>query len=126
MDKWPRISRLCETTTTGLSGRHSLLMPELPDISAYLEALHPRIIGQRLEQVRIVSPFVLRTASPPLSLAEGRTVVSLRRAGKRIGVELENGIWIVLHLMIAGRLHWRKAHAAPGWSRLPGRHSCAY
>jgi formamidopyrimidine-DNA glycosylase len=83
-------------------------MPELPDIVVYLEALEKRILGQRLEQIRIVSPFLLRTAVPPLQSAEGRAVTELRRMGKRICVGLEDDLWLVLHLMIAGRLHWRE------------------
>jgi formamidopyrimidine-DNA glycosylase len=83
-------------------------MPELPDITAYIEALGPLILEQRLERVRIVSPFLLRTTSPAPSAVEGQAVISLRRIGKRIGIEFENDLWMVLHLMIAGRLHWRK------------------
>lgn len=83
-------------------------MPELPDIVVYIEALEKRIFGQTLEHVRIASPFLLRTAEPPLSSAEGRQVVQLRRIGKRICIGLEGGLWLVLHLMIAGRLHWKK------------------
>jgi len=86
-------------------------MPELPDIVVYIEALEKRILGKRLEAVRIASPFLLRTATPPLSEAEGKTVLRLRRLGKRICIGLENGIWLVLHLMIAGRLHWKKRGA---------------
>jgi formamidopyrimidine-DNA glycosylase len=82
-------------------------MPELPDITVYLEALEKRILGRRLERVRIVSPFLLRTATPPLENAFGKNVVALRRLGKRICIGLENEIWLVLHLMIAGRLHWK-------------------
>lgn len=82
-------------------------MPELPDVVVYIEALEKRILGQLLERVRVASPFLLRTAEPPLSNAEGRTVVQLRRLGKRICIGLENNLWLVLHLMIAGRLHWR-------------------
>jgi formamidopyrimidine-DNA glycosylase len=82
-------------------------MPELPDILAYLTALEPRVVGQRLERVRIGSAFLLRTAQPPLSDAEGHVVRELRRVGKRIAFGLENDLWLVLHLMIAGRLHWR-------------------
>ena len=82
-------------------------MPELPDIVVYIEALEKRILGQTLERTRVVSPFLLRTVEPPLSSAEGKTVVQLRRMGKRICIGLENDIWLVLHLMIAGRLHWR-------------------
>jgi formamidopyrimidine-DNA glycosylase len=83
-------------------------MPELPDVVVYIEALQKRIIGQTLEAIRIVSPFLLRTAIPPLSSVEGRRVVKLRRIGKRICIGLENDLWLVLHLMIAGRLHWRQ------------------
>ena len=96
-------------------------MPELPDITVYLEALEKRLLGKRLEQVRIASPFLLRTATPPLAGAEGRTVVELRRLGKRICIRLRDGsaerddlcpdLWLVLHLMIAGRLHWKKRDA---------------
>ena len=86
-------------------------MPELPDITVYIEALGKRILHQRLERVRVASPFLLRTASPPLASAEGKTVVELRRLGKRICIGLENGMWLVLHLMIAGRLHWKKRDA---------------
>ena len=82
-------------------------MPELPDIVVYIEALEKRILGQMLERTRVVSPFLLRTVVPPLSSAEGKTVVQLRRMGKRICIGLENDVWLVLHLMIAGRLHWR-------------------
>jgi formamidopyrimidine-DNA glycosylase len=82
-------------------------MPELPDISAYLSALDERIVGRPLERVRIGSPFLLRTASPPISEAEGHQVTELRRIGKRVVIGLDNDLWLVLHLMIAGRLHWR-------------------
>jgi len=82
-------------------------VPELPDIVVYIEALEKRILGQKLERTRIASPFLLRTAEPPLSSAEGKTVLQLRRMGKRICIGLENNLWLVLHLMIAGRLHWR-------------------
>jgi formamidopyrimidine-DNA glycosylase len=82
-------------------------MPELPDIVVYIEALEQRILGQTLEAVRIVSPFLLRTASPPAAKAAGKKVLRLRRLGKRICIGLEDDLWLVLHLMIAGRLHWR-------------------
>ena len=87
-------------------------MPELPDIAAYIAALEPRVVGQPLERVRLASPFLLRTTTPPLAQAEGRTVRELRRVGKRIAIGLEGDIWLVLHLMIAGRLHWKPAHAS--------------
>ena len=84
-------------------------MPELPDIAVYLEALAPRIVGRPLERVRITSPSLLRTVDPPLGAAEGRTVVGLRRIGKRIVWELEEKLFFVFHLMIAGRFKWRPA-----------------
>jgi formamidopyrimidine-DNA glycosylase len=82
-------------------------MPELPDIEAYLCALEARILDQPIEKVRLASPFLLRTIQPPLSDVEGRTVRALRRIGKRIAVGVDGDLWLVLHLMIAGRLHWR-------------------
>lgn len=93
-------------------------MPELPDIAAYMSALEPRIIGQPLERVRLASAFLLRTAIPPVADVEGRTVRELRRIGKRIAIGVENDLWLVLHLMIAGRLHWRSPEA-----KLAGRNS---
>lgn len=84
-------------------------MPELPDIVVYIEALEQRILGQKLEHVRIASPFLLRTVTPPLASVEGRKVLRLRRIGKRIAIGVEGDLWLVLHLMIAGRLHWKKA-----------------
>src|SRR5277367_4546011 len=95
-------------------------MPELPDIAAYIGALEARIVGQPLEHVRIASAFLLRTAQPPISSVEGRVVRELRRIGKRIAIGLENDLWLVLHLMIAGRLHWR-----PPGAKLAGRQSLA-
>ncbi len=95
-------------------------MPELPDIAAYISALEPRIAGQPLEQVRIASAFLLRTARPPVSSTEGRIVRELRRIGKRIAIGVEGDIWLVLHLMIAGRLHWR-----PRGAKLAGRQNLA-
>jgi formamidopyrimidine-DNA glycosylase len=95
-------------------------MPELPDISAYLTALEPRILGQPLTHIRIASPFLLRTVQPTIAEAEGHTVRTLRRIGKRIAIELDNNLWLVLHLMIAGRLHWRPLNA-----KLGGRNNLA-
>lgn len=95
-------------------------MPELPDILAYIDALKPRIIGQTLQRVRLASPFVLRTVQPPLESAEGHVVRELRRAGKRIALGMDNDLWLVLHLMIAGRLHWR-----PVGAKLGGRQNVA-
>ena len=89
-------------------------MPELPDISAYLTALEPRILGQTIEHLRIASPFLLRTADPPLGTVEGKRVRELRRIGKRIVLGLDDDLWLVLHLMIAGRLHWRTVGAKLG------------
>jgi formamidopyrimidine-DNA glycosylase len=95
-------------------------MPELPDVTAYLVALEPRVLGQRLIGIRIASPFLLRSVDPPLREAFGRTVTGLRRIGKRIVLELAatNGppLFVVIHLMIAGRLHWKDVPAA----RIPG------
>ena len=95
-------------------------MPELPDIAAYLHALEARIVGQPLERVRLASPFLLRTVRPRLEDIEGHRVRSLRRIGKRIAFEFDNGDWAVLHLMIAGRLHWR-----PVGAKLGGRNMLA-
>jgi formamidopyrimidine-DNA glycosylase len=95
-------------------------MPELPDITAYLTALDQRVVGQTLQRIRLASPFLLRTVQPPLAAAEGRIVKELRRVGKRIAIGLEGDLWLVLHLMIAGRLHWRAANA-----KLSGRQSLA-
>jgi formamidopyrimidine-DNA glycosylase len=88
-------------------------MPELPDIVVYLDSLKPRVRGQPLERVRLVNPFLLRTFEPPIKEAEGRKVIGLRRLGKRIVFELEADLFLVLHLMIAGRLHWKKREAKP-------------
>jgi formamidopyrimidine-DNA glycosylase len=95
-------------------------MPELPDIAAYICALEPRIVGRPLEHVRIASVFLLRTAQPPIANVEGHAVRELRRIGKRIAMGLDNDLWLVLHLMIAGRLHWR-----PPGAKLAGRNSLA-
>jgi formamidopyrimidine-DNA glycosylase len=95
-------------------------MPELPDITAYITSIEARILGQRLEHARITSAFLLRTAQPPISAAEGQTVREVRRIGKRIAIGLENDLWLVLHLMIAGRLHWR-----PRTAKLGGRNNLA-
>src|ERR1700733_6391180 len=95
-------------------------MPELPDITAYISALEPRIVGHPLQRVRLASAFLLRTAQPPLTSVEGRLVRELRRIGKRIAIGLGGGLWMVVHLMIAGRLHWR----APD-GKVAGRQSLA-
>jgi formamidopyrimidine-DNA glycosylase len=91
-------------------------MPELPDISAYITALEARILGQPLEHVRLASVFLLRTVDPPLGSVEGRTVRAIRRIGKRIALGMDGDLWLVLHLMIAGRLHWK-----PPQAKLAGR-----
>lgn len=95
-------------------------MPELPDIVAYIGALESRIVGQPLERIRLASPFLLRTAQPPITSVEGRNVRQLRRIGKRIVIGVENDFWLALHLMIAGRLHWRAPEA-----KLAGRQNLA-
>ena len=95
-------------------------MPELPDISAYISALESRIVGQQLVRVRLASVFLLRTAEPPIAAVEGRVVRELRRIGKRIAIGVEGNLWLVLHLMIAGRLHWR-----PAGAKLSGRQNLA-
>jgi formamidopyrimidine-DNA glycosylase len=95
-------------------------MPELPDIAAYISALKPRILGQPLEHVRLASAFLLRTAQPPIAEAEGHVVRELRRIGKRIAFGFDNDLWLVLHLMIAGRLHWK-----PTGAKLAGRNNLA-
>ena len=91
-------------------------MPELPDITDYIEALKPRVIGQPLLGLRRGSPFLLRSVEPPLSAFEGRRTEELLRLGKRIAFGFEGDLWLVLHLMIAGRLHWKEPGAA-----LPGK-----
>src|SRR5579863_1468605 len=95
-------------------------MPELPDIAAYISALEPRIIGQPIERVRLATAFLLRTVQPPLSSVEARMVREVRRIGKRIAIGVEGDLWLVLHLMIAGRLHWR-----PPGAKLSGRQNLA-
>ena len=95
-------------------------MPELPDISAYITALEMRIVGQTLERVRVGSVFLLRSVDPPLSAAEGKTVRALCRIGLRIAIGVDEDIWLVLHLMIAGRLHWK-----PAGAKVAGRNALA-
>ena len=89
-------------------------MPELPDVVTYINALEPLVVGQTLKRVRLTSPFLLRTVQPSISTVEGRVVRELRRIGKRIAIGVEGDLWLVLHLMIAGRLHWRSAEAKLG------------
>jgi formamidopyrimidine-DNA glycosylase len=95
-------------------------MPELPDVTLYIEALEKRIRDQPLERVRLASPFLLRTVEPPIAAVQGRRVRRLRRLGKRIALGLEGDLWLVLHLMINGRLHWKEAEA-----KLAERHALA-
>jgi len=95
-------------------------VPELPDIAAYITALESRIVGEPIEHVRLASPFLLRTVEPPIASVEGLRVRQLRHVGKRIAVGVEDDLWLVLHLMIAGRLHWRVAGA-----KLAGRNQLA-
>src|SRR5215510_11982784 len=91
-------------------------MPELPDILLYLESLKPRIVGQTLERVRLASPFVVRSVAPPISALSGRQVTALRRLGKQIVLEFDGDLYLVIHLMIAGRLQWK-----PVGSKIPGK-----
>lgn len=95
-------------------------MPELPDITIYVEALERRIQGQTIEEVRLASPFLLRTVDPSLDEAIGRKVESVRRLGKRIVLGLDNDLWLIFHLMIAGRFHWKNKGV-----KLAGRHALA-
>jgi formamidopyrimidine-DNA glycosylase len=95
-------------------------MPELPDVTLYIEALEKRVQDQPLERVRLASPFLLRTVEPPIAAAQGKHVRRLRRLGKRIAIGLEHDLWLVLHLMINGRLHWKEPAA-----KLGGRHALA-
>ena len=95
-------------------------MPELPDIVSYITALEPRVMGQRLGRVRVSTPFLLRTITPGVADVEGRIVTGLRRVGKRIAIGVEDDAWLVIHLMIAGRLHWR-----PPGAKIGGRQNLA-
>src|SRR5712671_3486372 len=95
-------------------------MPELPDVIAYIGALEPRIVGRTLERVRLANPFLLRTIQPTIADVEGRAVREVRRVGKRIAIGVDGDRWLVLHLMIAGRLHWRPPH-----TKLTGRQNLA-
>src|SRR5882724_5534446 len=95
-------------------------MPELPDIVVYIEALQERIVGRTLARLRIASPFLLRTTSPAPTAAQGSAVRDVRRVGKRIAIGFEDDLWLVLHLMIAGRLHWGKPAV-----KIPGKRGLA-
>jgi formamidopyrimidine-DNA glycosylase len=115
-ESWPRRRRIA-SAGRGRGGKGAgRLLPELPDVVAYLTALEPRVLGRPLGRLRLASPFVLRSVDPPVATVEGRPVVGLRRLGKRIVLALEGDVFVVIHLMIAGRLHWRPAGARP-----PGR-----
>src|SRR5579863_1521107 len=92
-------------------------MPELPDVTVYIEALEQRVLGHVLKQAKIAGPFFLRTVEPPLETTQGRTVRMLRRVGKRIAIGLDNDVWMVFHLMIAGRLHWKERPVTPDGRR---------
>src|SRR5881409_3671091 len=100
-------------------------MPELPDVTVYIEALEARITGATLERVRLASPFLLRSVDPPIAAAANRRVTGLRRLGKRVVIGLEGDLFLMLHLMIAGRLHWKTAGAScparSAWLRLTSR-----
>jgi formamidopyrimidine-DNA glycosylase len=93
-------------------------LPELPDITVYIEALEPRVLGRKLERIQVAGPSLLRTATPPVESVQGQTVTALRRLGKRIVFGFSNGIWLVFHLMIAGRLHWKKDRVTPDGRRI--------
>lgn len=103
-------------------------MPEFPDIIVYLEALDRRVLGETLKRVTLGSPFLLRTAEPPLTAVHGHKLVSLRRLGKRICFGFENDLWLILHLMIAGRLHWKESSTSTkkgGPPKLPNKRNLA-
>jgi formamidopyrimidine-DNA glycosylase len=93
-------------------------LPELPDITVYIEALEPRVLGRKLERIQVAGPSLLRTATPPVESVQGQTVTALRRLGKRIVFGFSNGMWLVFHLMIAGRLHWKKDRVTPDGRRI--------
>jgi len=93
-------------------------VPELPDIVVYIEALERRIVGRVLERVLVAGPFLLRTAVPPVDSVQGHTVKEIRRVGKRIAIGFDNDVWLVLHLMIAGRLHWKTGRVMPDGRRV--------
>jgi formamidopyrimidine-DNA glycosylase len=93
-------------------------LPELPDIVVYIEALERRILGEVLERVLVASPYLLRTATPPIEQTQSHTVKAIRRIGKRIAIGFDNDVWLVLHLMIAGRLHWKERRVVPDGRRV--------
>ena len=102
---------------THYTGAEHSFMPELPDVTVYIEALERRILGHVLERAMVAGPFFLRTAAPPLESTHGRTVTALRRVGKRIAIGFDNNVWLALHLMIAGRLHWKPRRTTPDGRR---------
>src|SRR5262249_8888201 len=97
---------------------HNRRVPELPDVTVYVEALRERILGRRLERVSIRGPFLLRSAAPPVSAVEAKVVRDVRRVGKRIAIGVEGDLWLALHLMIAGRLHWKTEPPKPTDKRI--------
>ncbi len=101
---------------SGPGRSHNRCVPELPDVTVYVEALSARVLRQPLQRVRVTSPFLLRSADPPLGEVEGRQVVAVRRLGKRVVLPLDGELFLAIHLMIAGRLHWKEPGARP-----PGR-----
>jgi formamidopyrimidine-DNA glycosylase len=112
-----RIAPICKKTDASCK---LIGVPELPDIAAYISALEPRVVGQPLEHIRLASAFLLRTVQPPITSVEGCIVRELRRIGKRIVFGFDDNLWLALHLMIAGRLHWKAAGA-----KLAGRNNLA-
>src|SRR5215471_5299527 len=92
-------------------------MPELPDVTVYIEALEQRLLRRVLQRTLIAGPFLLRTVEPPIESIQGRTATQLRRAGKRIAIGFDNDVWLVFHLMIAGRLHWKEKPVIPDGRR---------
>lgn len=120
LDYWRLVLSISRVVAKSSGEGQAGVVPELPDIAAYLSALESRVLGRTLEHVRIASPFLLRSAQPSVASLEGRAVRELRRIGKRIAFGVEGDLWLVLHLMIAGRLHWR-----PIGAKLDGRRNLA-
>jgi len=102
----------------GCGLREDAQVPELPDIVVYIEALERRIVGHVLERVLVAGPFLLRTAMPPVDSVQGHRVTAIRRIGKRIAIGFDNDVWLVFHLMIAGRLHWKAGRVMPDGRRV--------
>src|SRR5262249_23963022 len=118
-DRFYRTAVRLPLAAFGQITNHSLV-PELPDVTIYLDALNARVLGKTLTRIRMASPFLLRTAVSPIGSCEGRKVTELRRIGKRIPFGFEGDLWLILHLMIAGRLHWRE-----GVAKLAGKQNLA-